>query len=188
MIRKANQNDLREIKKLTEACAKALQQQNIFQWNKDYPSREKLQNDIQQQKLYVFEEDNMIISIIVLTSKMDEVYKYISWLSKTGNNLYVHRLATRPEFWGNGYARKMMDFAEEFAKNKNFISIRLDTFSKNTRNQKFYEARGYTQLGDVYFPHKNEHPFHCYEKLLATAKTKNSEKPLRNKSCDEALQ
>ena len=29
MIRKANQNDLREIKKLTEACAKALQQQNI---------------------------------------------------------------------------------------------------------------------------------------------------------------
>ena len=167
MIRKAKLNDLREIKKLTEACAKALQQQNIFQWNEHYPSLEKLQNDIEKQELYVLEAENTIISIIVLTSKMDEVYRNINWLSKTGNNLYVHRLATRPEFWGKGFARKMMDFAEEFAKNKNFTSIRLDTFSENIRNQKFYESRGYTKLGDVYFPHKNEHPFHCYEKLLA---------------------
>ncbi|WP_037318158.1 GNAT family N-acetyltransferase [Salegentibacter sp. Hel_I_6] len=173
MIRKANQNDLREIKKLTEACAKSLQQQNIFQWNENYPSLEKLQNDIQKQELYVFEEENMIISIIVLTSKMDEVYRTINWLGKTDNNLYVHRLATHPEFWGKGYARKMMDYAEEFAIKQNFNSIRLDTFSQNKRNQKFYEAREYTKLGDVYFPHKNDQPFHCYEKLLATAKTKN---------------
>ncbi|MBO2543493.1 GNAT family N-acetyltransferase [Salegentibacter sp. BDJ18] len=173
MIRKANLNDLRKIKKLTEACAKALQQQNIFQWNEHYPSLEKLQNDIEKQELYVFEKENRIIAIIVLTPNMDEVYRNINWLSKTGNNLYVHRLATHPEFWGKGYARKMMDFAEEFAKNKNFTSIRLDTFSKNIRNQKFYEARGYTKLGDVYFPHKNEHPFHCYEKLLATSLNEN---------------
>ncbi|WP_339650106.1 GNAT family N-acetyltransferase [uncultured Salegentibacter sp.] len=173
MIRKANLNDLREIKKLTEACAKALQQQNIFQWNEHYPSLEKLKNDIEKQELYVFEKENRIIAIIVLTPNMDEVYHNINWLSKTGNNLYVHRLATHPEFWGKGYARKMMDFAEEFAKNKNFTSIRLDTFSKNIRNQKFYEARGYTKLGDVYFPHKNEHPFHCYEKLLATSLNEN---------------
>ena len=173
MIRKANPNDLSEIKKLTEACAKALQQQNIFQWNKHYPSREKLQKDIEKQELYVFEQENMITSIIVLTSKMDAVYRNIKWLSKTGNNLYVHRLATHPEYWGKGYARKMMDFAEEFAKNKNFISIRLDTFSENIRNQKFYESRGYTKLGDVYFPHKNEHPFHCYEKLLASSANGN---------------
>lgn len=169
MIRKANLNDLREIKKLTEACATALQEQNIFQWNEHYPSLEKLQNDIEKQELYVFEEENMIIAIIVLTPNMDEVYRNINWLSKTANNLYVHRLATHPAYWGKGYARKMMDFAEEFARNKNFISIRLDTFSKNTRNQKFYEARGYTKLGDVYFPHKNEYPFHCYEKLLVNS-------------------
>ncbi len=84
MIRKANLNDLREIKKLTEACAKALQQQNIFQWNEHYPSLEKLQNDIEKQELYVFEEENIIIAIIVLTPNMDEVYRNIKWLSKTG--------------------------------------------------------------------------------------------------------
>lgn len=166
MIRKARLNDLNEIKKLTEACAEGLQQQNIFQWNEDYPSREKLENDIKREELFVYEHINRIIAIIVLTPKMDDVYRNISWLTETGNNLYVHRLATHPDFWGRGYARKMMDFAEDFAKTGNFISIRLDTFSQNKRNQKFYEARGYRRLGDVYFPHKNDQPFHCYELVL----------------------
>ena len=166
MIRKASLKDLNEIKKLTEACAEALQQQNIFQWNEHYPSREKLQNDIQRKELFVKEVKDRIIAIMVLTPKMDAVYENIEWSTETGNNLYVHRLATHPDFWGKGYARKMMDFAEEFAKNNDYTSIRLDTFSKNLRNQKFYENRGYKKLGDVYFPHKNEDPFHCYELVL----------------------
>lgn len=167
MIRKAGPKDLNEIKNLTEACAEALQKQNIFQWNENYPSRKKLKNDIQRGELFVYEIENRIIVIMVLTPKMDVVYQYINWLTEPGNNLYVHRLATHPNYWGKGYARKMMDYAEEFAKNKKFISVRLDTFSKNLRNQKFYENRGYTKLGDVYFPHKNEAPFHCYEKLIS---------------------
>ncbi|PKD21553.1 GNAT family acetyltransferase [Salegentibacter salinarum] len=166
MIRNASLEDLNKIKELTEACAEALQEQNIFQWNENYPSREKLKNDIQREDLFVYEDQDRIIAIMVLTSKMEAVYENIEWLTETGNNLYVHRLATHPEFWGYGYARKMMDFAEELAKKSNFISIRLDTFSKNLRNQKFYENRGYRKLGDVYFPHKNEHPFHCYELIL----------------------
>jgi ribosomal protein S18 acetylase RimI-like enzyme len=166
MIKKASLKDLSEIKILTEACAEALQQQNIFQWNEHYPSLEKLQNDIQQDELYVYEIETRIIAIMVLTQKMDPVYQDIKWFTETGKNLYIHRLATHPNFWGKGYAREMMDFAEEFAKNRGFISIRLDTFSKNLRNQKFYQNRGYKRLGDVYFPHKNEHPFHCYEKPI----------------------
>lgn len=166
MIKKASLKDLNEIKKLTEACAEALQQQNIFQWNENYPSREKLENDIKREELFIYEYKNRINAIIVLTPKMDEVYRNIRWLTETGNNLYVHRLATHPDFWGQGYARKMMDFAEDFAKTENFTSMRLDTFSQNKRNQKFYEARGYQRLGDVYFPHKNKQPFHCYELVL----------------------
>ena len=48
----------------------------------------------------------------------------------------------------------------------NFVSIRLDTFSLNHRNNKFYKSRGYTRLEDVFFPMQSEFPFHCYEKIL----------------------
>ena len=59
-----------------------------------------------------------------------------------------------------------MDFAEQFGWENGFKSIRLDTFSQNDRNQKFYELRGYQKLGDIYFPKQSEHPFHCYELIL----------------------
>jgi hypothetical protein len=59
-----------------------------------------------------------------------------------------------------------MDFAEAYAIQEQIISIRLDTFSKNLRNIRFYEAREYTKLGDVYFVKQSQHPFHCFEKVV----------------------
>jgi ribosomal protein S18 acetylase RimI-like enzyme len=59
-----------------------------------------------------------------------------------------------------------MDFAENFAAKNGLLSIRLDTFSKNPRNIKFYKARGYVILGDVYFVNQSEYPFHCFEKQI----------------------
>jgi ribosomal protein S18 acetylase RimI-like enzyme len=56
-----------------------------------------------------------------------------------------------------------MDYAEAFAKAKKAPSVRLDTFSQNHQNQRFYEARGYQRLGSIYFPKQSEHPFYCYE-------------------------
>lgn len=165
-IKLAEDKDLQEIKKLTEACAVAMQEKGIFQWNEHYPSMEKLQADIAKKELYVLIINEEIKGIVVLTKHMDEEYIPIEWLTKSGNNLYIHRLATHPSVWSNGYGQKLMDFAEEFAKQHNLDSVRLDTFSKNKRNQKFYESRGYRKLGDIFFPKQSEHPFHCYELIL----------------------
>ena len=166
MIRKAEIKELQEIKKLTESCARAMISKGIYQWNEHYPSLEKLESDIRNEELYVLHEKSKIIGIIVITPEKDEEYFPIEWLSKTENNLYIHRLATHPDHWGEGYAQKLMDFAEDFAKRNDFESVRLDTFSQNKRNQRFYEARGYQRLGNIYFPKQSEHPFYCYELLI----------------------
>ncbi len=142
MIRIAGIKDLREIKSLTEACARAMIKKDIYQWNEHYPSLEKLEEDILQEELFVIENKENIKGIIVITKTKDKEYNPIKWLSKTENNLYIHRLATHPDHWGQGYGRKLMEFAEEFAKQHKFESVRLDTFSQNLRNQRFYEARG----------------------------------------------
>ena len=59
-----------------------------------------------------------------------------------------------------------MDFAENYAKDNSHISVRLDTFSKNKRNLKFYESRGYQRLDGIYLPKQSEFPFYCYELIL----------------------
>lgn len=166
MILKAKIEELQEIKSLTESCARAMIDKGIYQWNEHYPSLEKLRKDILKDELYVLKKHSQILGIIVITPEKDEEYNPINWLSKTENNLYIHRLATHPDHWGKGYARQLMDFAEKLARKDNYESVRLDTFSMNKRNQKFYEARGYQRLGNIYFPKQSEHPFYCYELLI----------------------
>ncbi len=166
MIRKANKIDLDNIKSLTEACAAAMQAKGIFQWNEHYPSRKRLSQDIKKGELFVIEEQGRIVGIVVITPEMDDEYVPVEWLSPSGHNVYIHRLATHPSVWGSGYGQKLMDHAEKFAAENHFQSIRLDTFSQNKRNQKFYEIRGYQRLGNIYFPEQSEHPFFCYEKVL----------------------
>jgi ribosomal protein S18 acetylase RimI-like enzyme len=166
MITIAKKKHLEQIKQLTESCAVAMQQRGIYQWNEHYPSRERLSEDIEKHELYIKVENCQIEGIIVLTSFMDEEYLPVKWLTNSGNNLYIHRLATNPANWGSGTGKALMDFAENHARQHNFESVRLDTFSKNKRNQKFYESRGYKRLGNIYFPKQSEAPFYCYELLL----------------------
>jgi len=163
MIRKANVSEIEQIITITRACAANMREQNIFQWNEQYPTLEAFENDSKRNELYVLTFSEEIIGSIVISTLKDEEYNDVNWLTEDTNNYYIHRLAIHPEHQRKGYAKKLMDFAEATAKENNATSVRLDTFSQNQRNQKFYEARGYQQLESIYFPKQSKHPFYCYE-------------------------
>ncbi|NNK87534.1 MAG: GNAT family N-acetyltransferase [Flavobacteriaceae bacterium] len=163
MIRKALDKDIEAILSITQSCAKQLIELGIFQWSEAYPDKLSFEKDIERGELYVLELDYKIIGCVTITTLVDEAYKPVKWLTRNDNNIYIHRLAVLPEFQRRGYARKLMDFAEDRARTEKKRSIRLDTFSQNLRNQRFYEQRGYKRLEKVYFPNQSEHPFYCYE-------------------------
>ena len=166
MIRKAVKEDIDTILNITKACAAYMIEHGIFQWNEHYPNRLAFENDVERNELFVLEINNEIRGYIVISTFMDKEYQPIKWLTKSENNVYIHRLAVHPRLQGKGYAQQLMGFAENYAIENNYSSIRLDTFSQNKRNQKFYELRGYKRLGDIYFPKQSEFPFHCYELIL----------------------
>lgn len=166
MIRRAKISEIQHILAITKACAKFMADKGIFQWNDHYPSKAAFEKDLERNELYVKVIDGQLIGSITITTKMDPEYKPVNWLTANDRNIYIHRLCVHPEHQGNGFAQELMDFAEALAKEAKSISVRLDTFSQNKRNQKFYEVRGYQKLGDVFFPKQSEHPFHCYELLL----------------------
>lgn len=166
MIRKGTLLDISKIIEVTKACAKFMISKSIFQWNEFYPNKAAFKLDVEKGELYVLEVENKIMGCITVSTYMDKEYVPITWLTESKNNLYIHRLAVHPDYQGKGYAQQLMTFAEHYAKTNKFTSVRLDTFSQNHRNQKFYELRGYQKLGDIYFPKQSEHPFHCYELAL----------------------
>ncbi|WP_299223344.1 GNAT family N-acetyltransferase [uncultured Psychroserpens sp.] len=166
MIRKATLDDINKIMEITKACGKHMIANGIFQWNDSYPNKTAFETDVQRSELYVLDIEDCVRGCIVISTFMDDVYKPVKWLTTNQNNIYIHRLAVHPKYQGQGHAKQLMDYAEEFAKTNTFISIRLDTFSQNKRNQKFYELRGYQVLENIYFPKQSEHPFYCYELML----------------------
>ncbi len=165
-VRIAKQADIKKILSITSACAKDMVSKGIFQWNDQYPNQEAFENDLKNNWLYVITNNQNTVGSISITPEMDEEYNSIKWLTSNNKNLYIHRLAVHPEMQRKGYAQKLMNFAEGYAKKNNYISIRLDTFSKNFRNQRFYEQRGYQRLENVYFPQQSQDPFYCYELII----------------------
>ena len=166
MIRTANSSDIESILQITKACALHLIDNGIFQWNEHYPDKVSFVSDVEKKELFVYCNYEKVIACISLCNKMDDVYKPVNWITNNENNLYIHRLAVHPEFQKKGLGKYLMDFAENYAKDNGYISVRLDTFSENKRNLKFYELRGYHKLGKIYFPKQSEFPFYCYELIL----------------------
>ena len=166
MIRKATSSDLTYILNIIKNCTNHMIDNKIFQWNENYPSKGILKDDIKSNNLYLIEKNEKTIGCVMKSKKQSKVYKKVKWITENKKNLYVHRLAVDPKYQGKGYGIKLMDFVERNALKNNFISIRLDTFSKNKRNVKFYKKRGYIKIEDIYFPNQSIYPFYCLEKLL----------------------
>ena len=166
MIRLGNVSDINVVLDITKSCATYMIQNGIYQWNEYYPDQTSFLNYIENRELYVYTKERKVVACISLCNKIDEIYRPVKWKTKNKNNLYIHRLAVHPEFQQKGIGRRLMDFAEIYAKEKKYNSVRLDTFSLNKRNLKFYESRGYERREGIYFPKQSEFPFYCYELIL----------------------
>lgn len=166
MIRKAKASEIVQLISMTKSCAAHMINQDIYQWNEYYPSITAFENDFNRGELYVLYVSEILVGCITISTFKDTEYDAISWLTEDAKQYYIHRLAVAPAFQKQGYAKQLMDFAEAFAASNAALSLRLDTFSQNKRNQRFYENRGYQRLGSIYFPNQSEHPFYCYEFIL----------------------
>lgn len=166
MIQLAKISEINEILRMTDSCRIAMESKGIYQWTMEYPSKKVFENDIARDELYVIKNTENIMGCIVVSTFMDQEYKSVQWLTPNAKNYYIHRLGVHPSVQGQGLAQRLMDFGENYATEHQALSVRLDTFSQNKRNQRFYEQRGYKKLGDIYFPKQSKHPFHCYELVL----------------------
>lgn len=166
MIRLAKEMDICPILGITRACGAAMRAAGIFQWTESYPSEAAFRNDLTRGELWVFDPGDGPVASLVLSDFMDPEYRGVPWNTPDHGARYIHRLAVHPRCQRQGLASKLMDFAESHARAEGATSIRLDTFSRNAGNQRFYENRGYRRMGAVYFPNQSAYPFYCYERAL----------------------
>lgn len=161
----AKKGQIQEIMNLISVCIQDMKESKTYQWNEHYPTREIVLQDIKNKELQVVFEGDEIIAMIVITAEQEKEYGPVDWADKNGKALVVHRLAVHPNNRRQGIARELMDYAEKYAIENGYTSIRLDTYSKNSIAMRFYEKRSYRRCGEIYFPYR-EFPFYCYELIF----------------------
>ncbi|MNO34931.1 putative acetyltransferase [compost metagenome] len=164
-IRRARKDEIDEIMKLIAKCVQVMQAGGSDQWDEHYPNREIISLDIERGSLWVCEENNAVAGILVLDEHQSEQYEEIEWTETQGPHLIMHRLAVHPEVQGKGIARRLSTYAEEYARQNGYSSIRLDTYAKNTRALALYPKLGYDRRGEVSFPGRTA-KFPVFEKVL----------------------
>jgi len=164
-IAQGTHHDLPAIMALIKAVVTHMNSIGIDQWHEGYPNKKVIGEDLDSQTLFTGWINDRLMAVNVINEVYDKEYDVLDWLTPRGKSLYVHRLAVHPDFQKKGYARMFMDYAEEKAKKEGFLSVRLDTYTGNPRNVKFYSNRGYQPIGEVSLPYRPE-PFVCFEKLV----------------------
>lgn len=167
-IEKGTLSDLNELFKIYLNGKNKLEKYGIYQWSNNYPTRLIIESDLKKGVLFILKNGKEIIGAINISEEQEPEYETLKWEFDNSKVLVIHRLVIDPKHQGNGYARKLMDFAENFAVKNNYSSIRLDAYSQNKRVIDFYEKRNYFIRGNVNFPER-EYPFHCMEKEIKTA-------------------
>ena len=77
--------------------------------------------------------------------------------------IYIHRIATNPEFRGHNFVGAIVDWAKDYAKVHTKQFIRLDTIGENTRLINHYCNCGFDFLGMFDLPNVDELPPHYKE-------------------------
>jgi len=164
-IVKGNQFDLDTIFQIYINAKQELERRGIYQWTDNYPTISIIENDLKRGILYILKNDNDTVGAINISEEQEAEYQSINWIFNDTKVLVIHRLVVNPIHQKQGYASQLMDYAENYAANKDYTSIRLDVYNQNNKVIEFYKNRGYKKRGEVFFPER-EFPFYCMEKEI----------------------
>jgi ribosomal protein S18 acetylase RimI-like enzyme len=165
IIRRAGISDLKSLQPLVKDCISDMQAKGLEQWPDWYPDENVLNNDINESSLFVAEEKDKIIGMVVLNPEVPEIYKTIQWKINSKKINSIHRLAVHPIYKTPGLAKELVKYVEELASRNGYTAIRLDTYSENMAANKFYRKMGYQYAGDINLTFMPG-PYHCFEKAI----------------------
>ena len=129
----------------------------------NYPSDDKLKEDITKDSMYKYVENNFIKGVVTIMQDDGEYDEVIENSKK--KSYIIHRLAVPKQYRKQGIATKLMEFAEEMAKNNNIEVLKSDTEVCNDKTNKLFIKFGYEFKGIFIY---DDYPgkYNYYEKEI----------------------
>ncbi len=133
--------DTNEILSLYQAAINLQTQRKMVVW----PSFEKsfIENEIKEERQWKIIIDDVIACNWAITFNDKEI-----WGAKDQNNsIYIHRICNNPDFRGNRYIDKIVEWSKQYATSMDKQFVRLDTLGNNTKLIEHYTSAGFNFLG-----------------------------------------
>lgn len=150
-FRKAETSDINMIWEIIQQSIERRRRDGSNQWQNGYPNLQTIENDVEKNYGYVIEVNNEIAVYTALIFNDEPAYDKIdgAWLTN-GEFVVVHRVAVSENFAGQGLAKKLFDYIEDFTKSHQTSSIKVDTNYDNLAMLNILESKGYTYCGEVF--------------------------------------
>lgn len=150
-FRKAETSDINPIWEIIQQSIERRRKDGSQQWQNGYPNLQTVESDVEKGFGHVLTVDGEVAVFVALIFNDEPAYSSIegAWLT-TGEFVVVHRVAVSEKFAGQGLAKKLFDYIEEFTKSQNVLSVKVDTNYDNLAMLKILESKGYTYCGEVY--------------------------------------
>lgn len=145
MFRHAEKTDLPVIFEIYARARKFMAENgNTVQWQNNRPSKEQIEKDIEENNLYVYENDGAIQGVFAFIPGMDPTYHFIDGAWKDDSPYAaIHRVASAGK--EKGVFTKIADYC------KSQIShLRIDTHELNLPMQGAVEKNGFQKCGTIY--------------------------------------
>ena len=118
--------------------------------------RAMIEQEIDEKRHFVIKDENQVTATFVLTYNDPIIWKE----ADKDSALYIHRIATNPDFRGRSYVQKIVNWVIEYARKTEKDYVRLDTTSGNERLNQYYIKCGFTYKGISHIEWTKELPEH----------------------------
>lgn len=141
-ITNSKKEDIREILRLYQL---ATEFQKIKFPKNQWPQfdEEMVTGEIAEKRQFKLIIEDKIACVWAITHSDPEIWED----DDNDPSVYIHRIATNPDFRGNNFVKIIVDWAIQFAKDQNREFIRMDTCGINQRLINHYERCGFEFLG-----------------------------------------
>lgn len=164
-IVKAGQNDLIDVLFLLDVCVYDLNQKGFKHWNSSFPGSEIMIKAIESGSLYLYKENGVAKGMVVLSDEQPDEYKGIEWQAGNSKVMYLKFLAVHPLWQNKGIAKKIVGFAEQFAREHEYSAIRVDIYSGLPSASHMFADNGFSKTGQFHSTFQTA-PYLAYEKSL----------------------
>lgn len=118
--------------------------------------RELVETEVRENRQWKLLIDDKIACLWVITFSDEQIWEQ----RNKDTAVYIHRIATHPDFRGNNFVTKIVSWAKEYAKSHKKQYVRLDTLGNNIKLIEHYKNAGFDFLGMFHLKNTDTLPEH----------------------------